>query len=165
MYKFVADDWMWQLADGRIWSTATATFVDADTAQAWVAARGMEEIPASPVDTAGLRSEQGLRDALVFYGLSLGVLMPLAEVQTAKRQQIHSGFDAAMTASLTMPSSSTPALAFEVAYAIYDWRTEDPDGYAALLAIHTARRTALLDAVDAAITVEAVQAIAVSYAV
>ena len=89
----------------------------------------------------------------------------LADAQTNKRQQINAGFDAAMTASLTMPSSSTPPLAFEVAYAIYDWRTEDPDGYAALLAIHTARRDALLAAVAAATSVEAVQAIAVSFAV
>lgn len=90
---------------------------------------------------------------------------PLAEAQATKRASINAGFDAAMTASLTMPSSSTPALAFEVAYAIYDWRTEDPDGYAALLAIHTARRDALLSAVAAATSVEAVQAITVSYAV
>ena len=90
---------------------------------------------------------------------------PLAEVQTAKRALINAGFDAAMTASLTMPSSSTPALAFEVAYAIYDWRTEDPDGYAVLLAIHTARRDALLATVDAATTVEAVQEISIAYAV
>lgn len=90
---------------------------------------------------------------------------PLVEAQAAKRTSINAGFDAAMTASLTMPSSSTPALAFEVAYAIYDWRTEDPDGYAALLAIHTARRDALLAAVDAATTPAEVQAIVVSYAV
>ena len=102
---------------------------------------------------------------LEFYDLPLGVLMPLSEAQAVKRTSINAGFDAAMTASLTMPSSSTPALAFEVAYAIYDWRTEDPDGYAALLAIHTARRNALLAAVEAAETAEAVQAIAVSYAV
>lgn len=90
---------------------------------------------------------------------------PLADAQTAKRASVNAGFDAAMTASLTMPSNSTPPLAFEMAYAIYDWRTEDPDGYAALLAIHSARRTVLLAAVDAATTVEAVQAIAVNYAV
>lgn len=152
------------LADGRIWSIAKASFVakeDATLSEYLASGRGLGTAP----DAAGELSETGLRDALVFYGLPLGVLMPLSEAQAAKRTSINAGFDAAMTASLTMPSSSTPALAFEVAYAIYDWRTEDPDGYAALLAIHTARRNALLAAVEAAETAEAVQAIAVSYAV
>lgn len=83
MYKFMANDWMWQLDDGRIWSTATATFVDADTAQAWVAARGLDVIPASPVDAEGQHSEQGLRDALDFYGLPLGKLATQAEQDSA----------------------------------------------------------------------------------
>jgi len=89
----------------------------------------------------------------------------LAEAQAAKRTSINAGFDAAMAASLTMPSASAPPSAYAVAVALYDWRAEDPDGYAALLAIHTTRRAALLAAVDAATTAADVQTIAVSYAV
>ena len=90
---------------------------------------------------------------------------PLAEVHAAKRAEINAGFDVAMTASLTMPSASTPASAFAVYQAIEAWKAEDPEGYSTLLSIHEARRTALLAAVDAATSVEAVQAITVSYAV
>lgn len=89
----------------------------------------------------------------------------LAEAQTSKRLTINAGFDAAMTASLTMPSASTPASAFAVYQAIETWKAEDPEGYAALWAIHTARRNELLAAVEAAKTAEAVAAIVVSYAV
>lgn len=162
---FVPHNWRWKLEDGRIWSTKHAAFVHEEEAAAWAESNNMTYIPPSPVDPQGQHSEQGLRDALDFYGLPFGILMPLTEAQAAKRASINAGFDAAMTASLTMPSSSTPPLAFEVAYAIYDWRIEDPDGYAALLAIHASRRDTLLAAVDAATTVEAVQAITVSYAV
>lgn len=90
---------------------------------------------------------------------------PFTEVLTAKQMEISSAFNAAMAASLTMPSVGTPPSSFEVASALYDWRSEDPEGYASLLAIHTARRDELLAAVAAADTAAAVQAIAVSYAV
>lgn len=90
---------------------------------------------------------------------------PLADARSTKRQQINAGFDAAMTASLTMPSASTPASAFAVYQAIAAWEAEDPEGFAILLAIHTARRDTLLAAVDAATTPAEVQAIVVSYAV
>ena len=90
---------------------------------------------------------------------------PLAEAQAAKRASINAGFDAAMTASLTMPSRNNPASAVELALAIEDFKTDDPTGWADLRAIHEARRDALLSAVAAATSVEAVQAIAVSFAV
>lgn len=89
----------------------------------------------------------------------------LADVQAAKRQQINAGFDAAMTASLTMPSRNTPPSAVELALAIEDFKSDDPTGWVDLRAVHEARRDALLAAVDAATTPEAVQAITVSYAV
>lgn len=92
-------------------------------------------------------------------------LPSLSEAQTSKRMGINAGFDAAVTASLTMPSASTPASAFAVYQAIEVWKAEDAEGYATLLAIHTARRNELLAAVDAAQTAEAVEAIVVSYAV
>ena len=89
----------------------------------------------------------------------------LAAAKAAKQAEISSAFNVAMSASLTMPSVGTPPSSFEVASALYDWRTDDPEGYASLLAIHTARRAMLMAAVDAATTADAVQAITVSYAV
>lgn len=89
----------------------------------------------------------------------------LAEAQAARRAEIAAGFNAAMAASLTMPSASAPPSAYEVATALYDWRVDDPDGYAELVAIHEARRAALLAAVDVAEDTAAVLAIVVSYAV
>ena len=89
----------------------------------------------------------------------------LAPMQVAKRAEINAGFDAAMTASLTMPSRSNPASAVELALAIEDFKADDPTGWTDLRAIHEARRTALLAVVDAATTPEAVQAITVTYAV
>ena len=86
---------------------------------------------------------------------------PLADARSTKRQQINAGFDAAMSASLTMPSTSATPSTYEVATAL----TDDPDGYAALLTIHTARRDTLLAAMEAATSHDAVQAIAFSYAV
>lgn len=87
------------------------------------------------------------------------------EVREFKLVAINTGFEAAITASLTMPSASTPPSAFAVYQAIEAWKTDDPDGYATLLDIHTTRRDELLAAVEAATTVEAVQGIAVNYAV
>lgn len=86
-------------------------------------------------------------------------------VQIAKRSEINAGFDAALTASLTMPSRDTPPSVVELAIAIADFRIDDPTGLTDLQAIHEARRTSLLAAVDAATSVEAVQAITVTYAV
>ncbi len=89
----------------------------------------------------------------------------LIEVQVAKRNAINAGFDAAMTASMTMPSATPTPSAFSVYQAIERWQVDDPEGYASLLAIHSARRDELLAAVEAAETAEEVQAITVNYAV
>lgn len=108
-------------------------------------------------------------DALIAEGTAISdyvIPLPiLAEVQTAKRVEINAGFDAALTASLTMPSRNTPPSAVELAIAAADFKVDDPTGLADLLAIHEARRASLLSAVDAATTVAEVQAITVSYAV
>lgn len=89
----------------------------------------------------------------------------IEEAQAAKRSEIASAYNTAMTASLTMPSVGTPPSSFEVATALYDWRTDDPEGFASLLAIHTARRDELLAAVAAATSAADVRAVAVSYSV
>ena len=89
----------------------------------------------------------------------------LAEEQVTKRAEINTGFDAALTASLTMPSVNTPPSTVELTVAIGLFNAEDPTGLVDLCAIHEARRASLLAAVDAATSVEAVQAITVTYAV
>ena len=89
----------------------------------------------------------------------------LLDVQAAKRAEINAGFDAALTASLTMPSVNTPPSTVELTVAIGLFNAEDPTGLVDLCAIHEARRASLLAAVDAATSVEAVQAITVTYAV
>ena len=89
----------------------------------------------------------------------------LPDMQAAKRAEINAGFDAALTASLTMPSVNTPPSTVELTVAIGLFNAEDPIGLVDLCAIHEARRAALIAAVDAATTVDAVQAISVSYAV
>lgn len=90
---------------------------------------------------------------------------PLVELQAAKRAEINAGFDAALAASLTMPSVNTPPSTVELTVAIGLFNAEDPTGLVDLCAIHEARRASLLAAVNAATTPEAVQAIIVSYAV
>ena len=90
---------------------------------------------------------------------------PVAEAQNAKRMEINAGFDAALTASLTMPSRTDPPSAVELALAIEDFKSDDPTGLGDLRAIHEARRASLLAAVDAATTIAEVQAISVTYAV
>ena len=89
----------------------------------------------------------------------------LAEARESKRHEILTGFDAAMSASLTMPSASAPPTPFAVAEALYDWRTSSADEYADLLSIHATRRDDLLAALEAAETAEDVLALGVSYAV
>lgn len=135
-------------------------------------AGGWRQLTETEVSTAGMSGHEhlvGTSNTKVYEDGRITFTAPqqpaLVEVQAVKRQEINAGFDAAMAASLTMPSSSTPPSAFAVYQAIEKWKAEDQEEYANLLAIHTARRTSLLAAVDAANSVEAVQAITVSYAV
>ena len=163
--KFLPEAWMWRLPDGRVWSTEKAKFVDEEAAFKWAAGKGLAAVPLSPVDTQGERSLEGLRQALIAYGLPLGTLMVLEEARAVKTAEIQSGYEAALTAGLTMPSAQAPASALELALAIVDWQAESPEDFADLRAIHAARRDELLAAVEAADTVEAVKAVEVSYAV
>lgn len=162
--RFTPENWMYAL-DGRYWSTAKAAFVDEDEALAWAEKKGFASVPPCPVDTHGKRSLEGLRQALIAYGLPLGTLMVLEEARAVKTAEIQSGYEAALTAGLTMPSAQAPASALELALAIVDWQAESPEDFADLRAIHAARRDELLAAVAAAESVEAVQAVEVSYAV
>lgn len=89
----------------------------------------------------------------------------LEDIRAVTVAAVNAGFDAAIAASLTMPSRNTPPSAIEVALAIEDFKIDDPEGWATVRAVHEARRDELLAVLAAATSVEAVQAVAVSYAV
>ena len=88
---------------------------------------------------------------------------PLAVLKTDKEREIRSACDAAIVASLTMPTA-TPSTA-EVAVAAASLAGIDPDGPDTLLALHTARRDELLAAVAAAESPADLAGVEVSYAV
>ena len=87
----------------------------------------------------------------------------LGEVRTAKTAEIEAGYDAAVAASLTIPTANPTAQDVTIGAAAF--AAEDAEGLAYVMQTHATRRDELLAAVDAATTPEAVQAISVSYAV
>ena len=89
--------------------------------------------------------------------------LALPTAKAARRAEILSGYDAALAASLTMPTASPTAQDVGIAAALF--AVEDAEGLAFVRETHAARRDELLAAVEVADTVEAVQAIEVSYAV
>ena len=88
---------------------------------------------------------------------------PLSVLKAEKEHEITAACDAAIVASLTMPTASPSAT--EVAVAAASLAGIDPDGPDTLLALHTARRDELLTAVAAADSTAALADVAVSYAV
>ena len=88
---------------------------------------------------------------------------PLAVLKAEKERAIRSACDAAIVASLTMPTA-TPSTA-EVAVAAASLAGIDPDGPDTLLALHTARRDELLAAVAAAMSPADLADVVVSYAI
>jgi hypothetical protein len=62
------DNHYWQLADGRIWASGKAAYVPADDA-AYLAWLAEGNAPSRAPDESGAVSEQGLREALLFYRL------------------------------------------------------------------------------------------------
>ncbi len=87
----------------------------------------------------------------------------LAEGKVAKSAEITAGYDAAVAASLTMPTTSPTEQDITISAAAF--AAEDAEGLAYIMQTHAARRNELLAAVEAAETASAVQAIVVSYAV
>lgn len=87
----------------------------------------------------------------------------LAETKAAKTTEITTGYDAAVAASLTMPTDNPTAQDITISAAAF--AAEDAEGLAYIMQTHAARRGELLAAVEAAETAEEVQAIVVSYAV
>lgn len=88
---------------------------------------------------------------------------PLTALKAEKEREITAACDAAIVASLTMPTSA-PSSA-EVAVAAASLAGIDPDGPDTLLALHTARRDELLATVAAAKSPTDLDSVVVSYAV
>lgn len=88
---------------------------------------------------------------------------PLAVAQDEKRREIDAGYEAALIAALTMPlASPTPmTVSMETAALL----AVDPDGLDSIKDVLAVRRAELLVLVAEAQTLDAVQAIAVSYPV
>lgn len=87
----------------------------------------------------------------------------LAESKAAKTAEIKAGYDAAVAASLTMPTTSPTEQDVTIGAAAF--AAEDAEGLAYVMQTHAARRDELLAAVTAATTVIAVQDMVVRYAV
>ena len=87
----------------------------------------------------------------------------LAEATVVKTVEISTGYDAAVAASLTMPTANPTEQDVTIGAAAF--AAEDAEGLAYILQTHAARRDELLAAVAAATTAAKVQAIEVSYAV
>ena len=85
----------------------------------------------------------------------------LPDAKSAKQSEIQNGYDAALAASLTMPAASPTAQDVSIGAALL--AVDDAEGLADVQALHAARRDELLAAVEAAETVEAVQAVVVDY--
>ena len=68
LWPYYKHNWMWKLADGRVFSTQAMDYVDETAQTAWLEMTGISTIPDSPVDTKGNHSEEGLEEALFFYG-------------------------------------------------------------------------------------------------
>ena len=88
---------------------------------------------------------------------------PLSVIKNEKAHEIREACDAAIVASLTMPSETPSSL--EVTMAATSLAAIDPDGPDTLLALHTARRDELLAAVAASESPADLAAVEVSYAV
>lgn len=85
----------------------------------------------------------------------------LPDAKAAKHTEIQNGYDAALAASLTMPAAAPTTQDVAVGAALF--AVEDAEGLTYVQSRHAARRDELLAAVDAAETVEAVQAVVVDY--
>ena len=145
---------VYRIENGRLWGVDAACFVkiapdDAEIVQLYADGK--------------LAGEGYLIRTLRFYGHPLGELTPLDEVRTAKLAEIADGYDAALTATLTMPAAS-PGSA-EIALAVQDFLAEDAEGLEYVRGLLAARRGELERAARAAQTREVLEAVRVDYPV
>jgi|GEM_PF-1462008 len=120
------NDWCWELVAQRVWSTQQSGFVDAAFAAAWLERSGLDTVPPSPPDASGESSETGLREALVFYGLPLGALVTMQELQDAFTDAVQTHLDAfaqtrnydSIMSAATYATSTVPKFRAEGQYAV-----------------------------------------------
>ena len=144
----------YRIANGRVWDTAASCFTD-------TVPDGKTAVPL--YERGRPASVEYLRQTLTYYGLPLGEIAPLEDIKTAKTAEVLSGYDAALAASLTMPTETPTAQDVSIGAALF--AVDDAEGLAFVRQTHAARRDELLATVEAAESVEAVQAVEVSYAV
>lgn len=145
---------VYRIENGRLWGVDAACFVE-------TAPDGAEIVQLYA--DGKLAGEDYLIRTLRFYGYPLGELMPLDELRAAKLAEIAAGHDAALTATLTMPSAS-PGSA-EIALAVQDFIAVDAEGLEYVRGLLAARRGELERAARAAQTWEALEAVRVAYPV
>ncbi|WP_289106710.1 hypothetical protein [uncultured Bilophila sp.] len=145
---------VYRIENGRLWGVDAACFFEIAPDDA--------EIVQLYAD-GNLAGEDYLIRTLRFYGYPLGELTPLDEVRTAKLAEIADGYDAALTATLTMPAAS-PGSA-EIALAVQDFLAEDAEGLEYVRGLLAARRGELERAARAAQTREVLEAVRVDYPV
>lgn len=141
------------VADGRFWDVGSACF--------GAPPEGAEIVPLHANGKPA--GEDYLLRTLRFYGYPLGELEPLDDLRAAKLAEIAAGYDAALTATLTMPSAS-PGSA-EIALAVQDFIAVDAEGLEYVRGLLIARRGELERAVRAAQTREALKEVRVKYPV
>ena len=145
---------VYRIENVRLWGVDAACFIE-------TAPDGAEIVQLYA--DGKLAGEDYLIRTLRFYGLPLGELMPLDDLRAAKLAEIAAGHDAALTATLTMPSAS-PGSA-EIALAVQDFIAVDAEGLEYVRGLLAARRGELERAARAAQTREALEAVRVAYPV
>ena len=88
---------VYRIENGRLWGVDAACFFEIAPDDA--------EIVQLYAD-GNLAGEDYLIRTLRFYGHPLGELTPLDDLRAAKLAEIAAGYDAALTATLTMPAAS-----------------------------------------------------------
>lgn len=136
------------LFDAALEQDATDYWLPEDTHD--TPARQMKEI--GPLPDGALTERPAKTDAKL-----------LEEAKGTKTAEIAAGYDAAVAASLTMPTANPTEQDITIGAAAF--AAEDAEGLAYIMQVHATRRDELLAAVEAADTVGDVLAILVSYAV
>lgn len=93
----------------------------------------------------------------------LGPVWSLEEARNDRIQAINTAYDAALTATLTMPAEN-PASA-EIALAALDFQAEDAEGLAYVRGLLADRRQELTQSVEIAQTAEEIEALKIDYPV
>lgn len=181
----------YRLSDGRIWDVSAAAYVseDAPEVKAYLAAG--HAFGVAP-DESGALSEDGLRQTLAFYGLPLGKLVTLDEARAAAIASLNVAFAAAEASGKVMSSAGFVIDATErsnrdiegLITSMEATGTQEAAFCAADNSFHTvtleqlramrleviahgqalyARKWELRTAIETAQTVEAVQAVAISF--